>query len=223
MYANPLFLSKEFENFTIKYCFDHITSSPCYPQSNGMIEHMVQTVKQCMKKCSAVGQDPYLAVLIYRATPLTSKIPSPAELLNGRRYRAERSLRQNAHDQLVREQMVEDKNKASAQYNKTAKDLPSLSQEEKVYIQVDPHYNRWTQGTIVKTPLASQPRSYEVKTTNGARLVRNRCFIAKAEQSTQLTANTPDVVNDYSSISERPKRVINKPKRLIETIQSIFV
>ena len=135
-----------------------------------MIERMVQTVKQCMKKCSAVGQDPYLAMLIYRATPLTSKIPSPAELLNGRRYRAllpERSLRQNAHDQLV-----EDKNKASAQYNKTANDLPSLSQEEKVYIQVDPHYNRWTQGTIAKTPLASQPRSYEVETTNGARLVR---------------------------------------------------
>ena len=111
--------------------------------------------------------------------------------------------------------MVEDKNKASAQYNKTAKDLPSLSQEEKVYIQVDPHYNRWTQGTIAKTPLASQPRSYEVETTNGARLVRNRRFIAKAEQSTQLTASTPDVANDYS---RRPKRVINKPKRLIETI-----
>ena len=217
----PPFSSKEFENFTIKFCFDHITSSPRYPQSSGMIERMVQTVKQCMKKCSAVGQDPYLAMLIYRATPLTSKIPSPAELLNGRRYRAllpERSLRQNAHDQLVREQMVEDKNKASAQYNKTAKDLPSLSQEEKVYIQVDPHCNRWTQGTISKTPLASQPRSYEVETTNGARLVRNRRFIAKAEQSTQLTASTPDVANDYSSISGRPKRVINKPKRLIETI-----
>ena len=42
----PPFSSKEFAAFTNQYRFDHITSSPCYPQSNGFIECMVQTVKR---------------------------------------------------------------------------------------------------------------------------------------------------------------------------------
>ena len=39
-----------------------------------------------MRKCAAAGHDPNLAMLIYRATPLTNRIPSPAELLDGRKY-----------------------------------------------------------------------------------------------------------------------------------------
>ena len=79
----PRSSSKEFAAFANQYRFDHITSSPRYPQSNGFIERMVQTGKQSMRKCAAAGHDPHLAMLIYRATPLTTSIPSPAELLNG--------------------------------------------------------------------------------------------------------------------------------------------
>ena len=79
----PPFSLKEFAAFANQYRFDHIMSSPCYPQSNGFIKHMVQTVKQCMRKCAATEHDPSLAMLIYRATPLTTSIPSPAELLSG--------------------------------------------------------------------------------------------------------------------------------------------
>ena len=87
---SPPFSSKKCAAFANRYRFDHITSSPRYPQSNGFIERMVQTVKQCMRKCicAAAGHDPNLAMLIYRATPLTISIPSPAELLHGRKYRA---------------------------------------------------------------------------------------------------------------------------------------
>ena len=79
----PPFSSKEFAAFVNQYRFDHIASSPHYPQSNGFIERMVQTVKQCIRKCAAAGHDISLAMLIYRATPLTTSMPSPAELLNG--------------------------------------------------------------------------------------------------------------------------------------------
>ena len=44
--GGPQFSSKEFRSFTNKYCFDYITSSLRYPQSNSIIEHMVQIVKQ---------------------------------------------------------------------------------------------------------------------------------------------------------------------------------
>ena len=84
----PPFSSKEFAAFANQYRFGHITSSPRYPQSNGFIELMVQTVKQSVRKCAAAGHDPNLATLIYRAATLTTSIPSPAELLNVRKYRA---------------------------------------------------------------------------------------------------------------------------------------
>ena len=181
----------------------------------------MQTVKQCMNTCLAAGQDPDLAMLVYRATPLTSSIPSPAKLLNGRKYRAllpARSLVQSAHGQIVREQMVENKNKTSMLYNKAAKDLPLLTQHRSVYVQPDTRCNRLMPATITKTPTASQPRSYSVETLDGTHLVRNRRFISPVDQPSQATVRTPNVPVDRSSVDERPRRVINKPKRLIETI-----
>ena len=206
-------------HFANQYRFDHITSSPRYPQSNGFIERNVQTVKQCMRKCAAVGHDTNLAMLIYRATPLTTSIPSPAELLNGRKFRAllpTRSSILNPHCQVVREQMVKDKNKMCEHYNKTARDLPPLPQNQRVYVQVHPQCNQWTPATVTKTPVASQPRSYSVETTNGTQLVRNRRFIRPAQETVPLPAES--VKRDDSSTSTRPRRVITRPKRLIETI-----
>ena len=160
----PPFSLKEFAAFANQYPFDHIMSSPCYPQSNGFIKHMVQTVKQCMKRCAATEHHPSLAMLIYRATHLTTSIPSPAELLSGRKYRAllpTKSPMQNPHYQVVRKQMVKDKIKMCEHYKKTARDLPSLPQNQRVYVQVHPQCNQWVPATITKTPVASQPRLLE--------------------------------------------------------------
>jgi len=113
--------------------------------------------------------------------------------------------------------MVEDKYKRSEHYNKTARDLPSLPQHQRVYIQVDSQCNRWIPATVTKTPVAFQPRSYSVETKDGAQLVRNRRFIRPAEETALLTTK-PNAQYDNRSSSERPRRVITKPERLIETI-----
>ena len=199
----PPFSLKEFTAFANQYHFDHITSSPRYPQSNGFIERMVQTVKQYMRKCAAAGHDPHLAMLLYRATPLTTSIPSRAELLNGRKYRAllpTRTPIQSPHSQVAREQMVKDKEKMCEHHNKAARDLPSLPRNQKVYVQVHPQSNQWTPATVTKTPVASQPRSYSVETPNGAQLVRNRRFIRPAQESASIPAES--VKRDESSGSE---------------------
>ena len=70
--------------FAAEYAFTHITTSPRYPQANGEVERAVQTVKHLLKK----AQDPYRAVLAYRATPLESGL-CPAELLMERKIRTQ--------------------------------------------------------------------------------------------------------------------------------------
>jgi len=42
----PQFSSKEMTDFTSFYGIKHITSSPYFPQSNGIAERFVQTTKQ---------------------------------------------------------------------------------------------------------------------------------------------------------------------------------
>ena len=53
----PQFSSREFAEFASSYGFEHRTSSPYYPQSNGMVERAVKTVKKLLKQSS----DPHLA------------------------------------------------------------------------------------------------------------------------------------------------------------------
>ena len=76
----PQFSSQEFEEFSKSYGFTHVTSSPHYPQSNGLAERNVKTVKKLLK----LSKDPYLALLNYRSTPLPWCGRSPGELLMGR-------------------------------------------------------------------------------------------------------------------------------------------
>ena len=43
----PEFASKEFSVFAKTYQFQHVASSPRFPQSNGLVERTIQTVKRC--------------------------------------------------------------------------------------------------------------------------------------------------------------------------------
>ena len=57
------FSSSDFEHFAAVYGFEHNTSSPNYPQSNGKVENAVMTAKNLMKKAIDSQNDPYLALL----------------------------------------------------------------------------------------------------------------------------------------------------------------
>ena len=83
----PQYSSREFETFCDQWNINHVTTSPLYPKSNGFIERMVQTTKNILKKSDDAGDDPYLGVLAYRATPVDKELPAPATLLNQRTYR----------------------------------------------------------------------------------------------------------------------------------------
>ena len=81
----PQYCSKEFTMFAFKYRFTHITSNPCYPQSNSLAKRTVKSMKGLPKESG----DYHLALLCYRAKPLPWCNLSPAELLMGRKLRTD--------------------------------------------------------------------------------------------------------------------------------------
>ena len=81
----PHFSSKQFKEFAKGWDFKHITSSPKYPQSNGMAEQCIQTIKGAMKKAILGNRNIDMSLLCLRSTPMDHVIPSPGELLFNRK------------------------------------------------------------------------------------------------------------------------------------------
>ena len=93
----PQYSSDEFLRFAHDYNFTHVTSSPHHPQSNGLVERDVRTIKILITKCRETGPDPRLAMICLRSTPIDHNTPSPCELLNGRVYRSLLPAKQKIH------------------------------------------------------------------------------------------------------------------------------
>lgn len=83
----PQFSSAEFVTFTKVWSFEHSTSSPHYPQSNGKAENAVKTVKRLFTKCKEAGQSEYRALLDWRNTPTEGLGTSPTQRFLGHRCR----------------------------------------------------------------------------------------------------------------------------------------
>ena len=66
----PQFSAESYAKFGQQYGFNHITSSPHYPQCNGEAEKAVKTIKSLLKKSG----DHHLALLAYRSTLLKQNI-----------------------------------------------------------------------------------------------------------------------------------------------------
>ena len=71
--SGPQYDSHSYKQFSEEWGFQHITSSPRYPQS--------QTVKNTLGKARKSGKDQHMSMLCLRATPVDPNLPSPAELL----------------------------------------------------------------------------------------------------------------------------------------------
>ena len=170
------FTSQEFQDFTKTWSIHHRVTSPTNTQSNGQAEHFVQTIKNSLTKAMEGGEDPHLAILTYATTPLNHSLPSPAELLNSRRYRCilPIRIRQQNPTYKYRNIMQKQKQQQTNHYNRNARDLPSLKTGRPVYVQLIAKTRNWIPGHIIER--LSQ-RTYKVKTRNGGTYTRNRKFI----------------------------------------------
>ena len=72
----PQLTSQKYKLFSQQWDFIHNTSSPEYPQSNGLIERTIQTVKHSLKKAMVNNEDPAVAPLHYaQHLPKTTFLP----------------------------------------------------------------------------------------------------------------------------------------------------
>ena len=81
----PCYAAQYFADAMAEWGVNHIKVSPHHHQANGLAEGYVRIIKQLLTKAKELGQDPHKAIAIYRTTPLSDKLPSPFQLLYGRR------------------------------------------------------------------------------------------------------------------------------------------
>lgn len=131
----PQFANMKFRQFATEWDFIHTTSSPHYPQSNGLVEKSVQTVKRLMGKARDSDTDFYQSLLVYRTTPLECGV-SPAQLLMGRRLRSnlpiQTDLLKTNEGNSVKKFKEQQKTKQKFYYDRGTKNLPELHAGDQV-------------------------------------------------------------------------------------------
>ena len=154
----PCYMAEAFTKTMQEYRVNHITSSPHYPQSNGLAEKFVQTVKSLFYKAREEGVDLYKALMIYHNTPLTSNLQSPMQILQNRTARSQLPMSNSARRQLGLET-------EKLRIKTKSENLPSHDMRlgQDVMMQ-DPASKRWS--PVVITKLCKEPRSYQVTSSD---------------------------------------------------------
>ena len=159
----------------------HVTSSPYNPQSNGIAEAAVKSIKYLLLKtvCNGnIDSDAFQEGLLeLRNTPRATG-HSPAQLVFSRSMRGKipscptRLDSDSALVQNEQQKLKDQRSKSEDYYNRRARRLPQLHQDQRVLVQ-HPQTKRWTtQATVIRK--SATGRSYEGRDKHGKQFWRNR-------------------------------------------------
>ena len=203
----PQFIGKPYQKLMQQYGIVHTTSSPHHPRSHGFIERAIRTVKATMRKEPNTTDRAFLAL---RTTPIGPQLPTPAELLFGRKIgcnlpisvsgpsnEALRDHREKCYDEMIQ---------------KHHREYPKLNVCQKVYSQ-DVAKKTWSPGTIMG--IGPEPRSYTIEDDQtGRHLRRNRELIRKRE----ITESAKQSETLHPKLNQSVKQMDETPEEVTEPV-----
>ena len=192
---NMPFGSRAFQQFAKAWNFNIITSSPTYPQSNGLVERNVQTIKRLLKKARDDGKDEAMALLEFRNTPITGLQESPSQLLMSRRLRASLPMTAAMLKPQTSKGVITKLDQRQARqkhwYDKAARPLPELKPNDVVRY---PGRKSWEPAIVIGKH--TTPRSYNIRTAQGTNLRRNRRHLKKTNELSPPIATSSSFIDD---------------------------
>ena len=227
----PCYSSQEFRFFMQNWLIKHRTSSPHYPQSNGLAESMVKVSKNLIEK--AVRQDlPWNQLLLdYRCTPISSEIPSPAEILFGRKLRSSISIlpSQVMNDRISKQRELIAKKEGKFYTN--TKDF----QDRIKALPFEAGQNVWLQNSdsrkceeAVIREKCREPNSYMVEIPATGQCFRRNSNFIKPRQSEQKPVSTelqpttglPEIPQE-SPVLQQPAVPSSQATNIVDAIPTV--
>ena len=204
----PYYSSQEFRFFMQNWSIEHRTSSPHYPQSNGLAESMVKVSKNLIEK--AVLQDlPWNQLLLdYRCTPISSEIPSPAEILFGRKLQSSISIlpSQVMNDRICkqRELLVKKEGKFYTNTQDFQDRITSLPFEVGQNVWLQNSDSRKYEAAVIHEK-CREPNSYMVEIpATGECFRRNSNFIKPRQSKENSNSTNPQRTTGLPEIPQEP-------------------
>ncbi len=163
------FASAEFREYCKKINVAQTTSSPEFPQSNGLSERHIQTVKNVLLKMFADGKTLWEALAAIRSTPVSGSLPAPAVLLQGRNLRGVLPFTSTSLQptlvpaSVVRGELLRRQEQAAFSQPKAVNVRSSaLSVGQRVRALIG---KKWLSGIV--NGVCAEPNSYVVKLSDG--------------------------------------------------------
>ena len=151
------FKSEEFGTFMCRNNIRHITGAPYHPETNGLAERGVQTIKKALAKLLESSKSSTFQTLIsrflfaYRITPHSTTGMSPSELLMGRKLNSAFSAVKPSAGRKWRNQNISSR--------VTGKQLRIFDVQNLVWVRNCSNGPKWIKGV---TERKSGPVSYDV-------------------------------------------------------------
>ena len=149
----PHYSSILFKQFSREWGFEHYTSSPRYPQSNGLSERCVQAIKSAMQKKAALSnRDLDMVLLCLRSTPINHVIPSPGELLFNRKLVGNLPVKcpNNAtKKEKIATHLYQRQSYQKSQHDRHIRDLPNILEGQRVRVY-DPDSSKWSPTVVTQ-------------------------------------------------------------------------
>ena len=191
---------------------NYITCSPHYPQSNGLAEKFVGSVKNLFYKAKEEGQSPYRALMMYRNTPLCGGLQSPMQILQVRQVHTDLHVSHAAkvkmginHTPRSTAEILCLKDKSlSAQTH----DIP----DGQHVMYREPHDGRWYPATI--TQQLPEIRSCIMKTDENVLYRKTQAHLKPYEPKTQTAQLECNWIHNQTIVEQRPKHATTSPNKL---------